>query len=201
VSRTFVGTLLTLSVFAAHLAAQRGPAMPAGAGLRVGAGRNSGGAGQFFDGVGGLNRFGRLGGSRFGFPAFYSPGYPGYYSNYYTDPGYQTDDYGYQQTPNVVVVMPQFQAPEPPPPPPTPAQPVIHEYHWPDAGNILPVAFSLASRDGMVRFALAVWVQDNEVRFTASDGATGRLSLETVDRDATARLNAEKHLTLRLPPR
>jgi hypothetical protein len=172
----------------------------------MGGGYNSGRAGQFFGRADGLNRFGRFGASTFGYPAFgypafYSPGYPGYYSNYYPDPFYQTDE-GYQQTPNVVIVMPQVQAPEPPPPPPTPAQPVMHEYHWPDtAASLLPATFSLVSRNGTVQFALAVWVQDNELRFTALDGTIGRLPLATVDRDATERLNAEKHLKLRLPPR
>jgi len=200
VSRIFVGTVLTLSVFATHLAGQRGTAMPGGAGMHMGGGRIPGGAGNFFDRNSGLNRFGRFGASRFGFPGFNSLGYPGYYSDYYPDAGYPTDDYGYQPQPNFVVVTPQIQAPEPPLPPPPPAQPVIREYHWPDAGSTPSATFSLVSKDGVVRLALAVWAQDNELRFTALDGASGRLSLDAVDRDATARLNAEKHLTLRLPP-
>jgi hypothetical protein len=193
--------LLVLGVFASQAGAQRGGGMAGGGGMRMGAGHNSGAAGRFFGRGAALNRFARFGTPGFGFPAFYSGGYPGYYSNYYPDFGYQSEEYGYQQAPNVVLVMPQVQAPEPPPPPPTPAQPVIHEYHWPDAGSTPAATFSLVSRDGSVRFALAVWVQDNEVRFTALDGTKGRLSLDAVDRDATERLNGEKHLKLRLPPR
>jgi len=168
--------------------------------MHMGGGRIPRGAGNFFDRSSGLKRFGRFGASCFGFQDLKCLGYAGYYSDYYPDFGYPTDDYGYQPQPNFVVVTPQIQAPEPPLPPPPPAQPVIREYHWPDAGSTPSATFSLVSKDGVVRLALAVWAQDNELRFTALDGASGRLSLDAVDRDATARLNAEKHLTLRLPP-
>jgi hypothetical protein len=89
--------------------------------------------------------------------------------------------------------------PQPPPPPPEPARPVVHEYAWPDAGGNPHATFSIASRDGLVHSAVAVWVQGNEVGFTAADGRTGRVTQTAIDCGATQKLNAQNKLSLSLP--
>jgi hypothetical protein len=103
------------------------------------------------------------------------------------------------QSPQVIVMPPQA-PPPPPPPPPDPPRPVTHEYDWPapvhDVGNV----FTLVSRDGTVRLAIAVWVQDGMLNYIAQDRTAGRTRLDTIDREATLRLNAEKKLSLELPP-
>jgi hypothetical protein len=89
--------------------------------------------------------------------------------------------------------------PEPPPPPPEPAHPVMHEYAWPGVANNAPAHFSIAAKTGPVREALAVWVQDGRVKYTAAGGSTGSLALAAVDCGTTDRLNTANHLKLSLP--
>jgi hypothetical protein len=134
--------------------------------------------------------------SRWNDPGFY--GNP-FFHDYYGSPGMYGD--GYQASPAVYVLMP-VQAPpepEPPPPPPEPARPVVHEYSWPDDGGDHHATFSIVSRDSKVDQAVAVWVQDNEVRYTKAGGSTGRMALAAIDCGATERLNTEKKLTLWIP--
>ena len=95
--------------------------------------------------------------------------------------------------------MMPMQAPVEPLPPPEPARPVMHEYAWPDAGGDPHATFSIASRDGLVRSAVAVWVQGNEVGFTAADGRAGRMPQASIDCGATERLNTQNKLRLSLP--
>ena len=94
---------------------------------------------------------------------------------------------------------PQVIVPEVPPPPPEPVRPVIREYIWPESSGREAVPFSIVSKDGTVRFAVAVWVQAGVLHFTAPDKTSGQIALNTVDRRATAQLNAEKRLRLALP--
>jgi hypothetical protein len=75
----------------------------------------------------------------------------------------------------------------------------MHEYAWPNDGNNRQSTFSIVSRDSSVYRALAVWVQDNQVRYTAADGRPGRIAPAAIDCGATNRLNAEKNLKLWLP--
>ena len=72
-------------------------------------------------------------------------------------------------------------------------------YHWAETGANPQATYSIVSRDGVVRHAVAVWVQDNEVRYTAANGAAGRVAPAAIDCGATGRLNAEQQLSLRLP--
>ena len=187
----------------AHLNAQRG-----GAGGAGGAGGGAGGGmlGRPVFGNGGslggrgTNAMGRGWNTR---SAFSGIGYGGYgwgYSAYsdYGWPGAYADDT--PAPPSVVVVMPMQPAPEfIPPPPPVPARPVMHEYAWPNDGGDRQATFSIVSRDSSVYRALAVWVQDNQVRYTAADGRPGRIQPAAIDCGATDRLNAEKRLKLSLP--
>ena len=104
-------------------------------------------------------------------------------------------------SPQVVVVAPPLEPPVPPPPPPPPPQPVTREYHWPapEPANDRGAAFSLVLKDSTVRFAAAVWTQDGTLRYTDPNGTPGAIPLDSIDRDATRRLNAENRLTLSLP--
>ena len=125
-------------------------------------------------------------------------GYPAYYSDSAWPATYGD---GNDAPPSMVLMMP-MQAPAepaPPPPPPEPARPVVHEYAWPDAGGDPHATFSIASRDGQVRSAVAVWAQGNEVGFTAADGRAGRMPLASIDCGATQRLNTQNKLRLSLP--
>jgi hypothetical protein len=54
----------------------------------------------------------------------------------------------------------------------------------------------LVLRDGTVRFAIAVWLQDGMLCYTTQDGVTGRTQLDAIDREATRRLNAGNRLNL-----
>lgn len=108
------------------------------------------------------------------------------------------DDLHIIQTPPVVVVaMPPV--PEPPPAPPPRANPVLHEYSWPAAGQSSAASFAIASKDGVVRFAAAVWFQNGMLLYKDPNGSDGRLDLAAVDGEATRRLNAERGLTLQIP--
>jgi hypothetical protein len=92
--------------------------------------------------------------------------------------------------------VPPFFPPTPPPPPP---QPVLHEYAWPGATNDPSATFTIVSNDGTSRSAVAVWVQNNTVRYFTADGTAGRLPLNSVNRAATRTANVAKNLRLSLP--
>ena len=128
-------------------------------------------------------------------------GFWGYSANDYDD-GWPPDfsSTGTQPAPApVILVMPQMAAPVVAPPPPEPVRAVVREYSWPDSGGKPRVPFSIVSKDGTVRFALAVWVQTGVLHFTAPDRTAGQIALSAVDRRATAQLNAENRLHLPLP--
>jgi len=101
---------------------------------------------------------------------------------------------------------PKVQAPEPeappppPPPPPEPVRPVTHDYSWPAQASDAAKVFSLVLKDGTVRFAIAVWIQDDMLHYVMQDRTAGRTPLDALDREATRRLNAEGRLNLTLPP-
>ena len=102
---------------------------------------------------------------------------------------------GNQFHPGTVLMVPPLS----PAPPPQPAHPVIREYSWAGGGSDTHAAFSIVPKNGEVRRAVAVWVQDNEVRFTDADGRAGRMATAAVDCGATDRPNAQKNLRLSLP--
>jgi hypothetical protein len=121
-------------------------------------------------------------------PAGFAPwgwGFPSYDSDRSYSPACNE-----AQSPQVIVVAPQA-PPPPPPPPPEPARLVTHEYNWPDAAKPAADHFALVSKDGSVRFAIAVWVQDGKLQYTQTDGTAGSAPLDTLDREATRRLNAD----------
>lgn len=127
--------------------------------------------------------------------------------------GYPLFDYGYDYSgyneyppePNVIVVpqpAPQMtmQAPR------EPVQAAIHEYR--EAPTVLPaapapkgeeVAFVIALNDGSRRSANAVWVQDNMLHYIDPDDKQQQISMRSVDRQSTRRINRERNLDLSLP--
>ena len=127
-------------------------------------------------------------------PGYSSWGFPASYGDFG-----QSNGYDERQAPQIIVVVPQPEAPPPPPPPPPdPPRAVIHDYNWPAADNAAASAFSLVSTDGKVRFAIAVWLQGGILHYIAVDHTVAQLRLDTIDREATHRLNAQGGLTLRL---
>jgi hypothetical protein len=117
-------------------------------------------------------------------------------SSYFGDSGWFSGyGDGNQTYPGSLLMMP----PGPPPPPPQPAHAVIREYNWPAGGGDTHATFSIVPKNGLVQQAVAVWVQDNEVRYTDADGRTGRIQAATIDCGATYRLNAQKNMRLSLP--
>lgn len=127
--------------------------------------------------------------------------------------GYPLFDYGYDYSgyneyppePNVIVVpqpAPQMvmQAPR------EPVQAAIHEYR--EAPTVLPAApmakgeevqFVIALSDGSRRSANAVWVQDNVLHYIDPDDKQQQISMRSVDRHSTRRINRERNLDLWLP--
>ena len=107
-------------------------------------------------------------------------------------------DYASAGVPGVVILMspPVVQAPAPPPEPP---RPEIHEYHQAEPGLGPAATFSIVMKDGVIRSAVAVWVQGDSVNFITPESARVQTPLTSVDREATRRANAEKHLMLSLP--
>jgi hypothetical protein len=101
-----------------------------------------------------------------------------------------------------VTIIQQF-AP-PPAPPVAQAQPVtpqIREYPAPAAppSGAEPATFAIVLRDGSSYSATAVMAQGKELQIVDPDGGHRRIPLDTIDRDATRRRNAERHLRLQLP--
>jgi len=117
-----------------------------------------------------------------------------------------------------MVVIEQPPSPPPfvilePPVAPTPIQSVVHEYGpssapssersasersaAPSAPAVEPPSFAIVLKDGSVREAAAVTVQDGMVHYVDPNGEHGRVGLEAVDREATKRLNRERKLDLR----
>jgi hypothetical protein len=116
--------------------------------------------------------------------------------------GYGT---GYAGGPSIIVLQP-IQMAFPQPPRPEIARPALHEYkETADAasatsGGAQPM-FTLAMRDGSMRPAILVWVQEGVVHYIDQSGKTSHIPLDTLDRDTTQRLNREKNLELHLPSR
>jgi hypothetical protein len=116
--------------------------------------------------------------------------------------GYDYDYY--PPAPNVIVVPP---APAPvvvqEVPPPV-AHSEVREYALataPAGPQAEQASFAIVLKDGSIRSAVAVSVQDNTVHYVDPDGQHLNVSLDQIDRDATKRLNTERKLRLQLPAR
>jgi hypothetical protein len=94
--------------------------------------------------------------------------------------------------PNGGIIAPQY-VPEPPP---SPAELVVHEYKWTNTSSDSKAPYSIATKDGRVLQATAVWMQGNVVSMITTEGEAKKVPLDQVARDVTRRLNAENKLTL-----
>jgi hypothetical protein len=110
------------------------------------------------------------------------------------------DDSGYPPASNIIIME------QPPPVQQAPCETVrseIHEYN-PTAAEPVPgeeqPAFAIVLRDGSVHSAVAVSVQDEVLNYVDPDGEHRRVPLDTVDRQATRRVNRERKLELHVPP-
>ena len=126
---------------------------------------------------------------------------------YASDPAFYPDNYGdsYTALPSAIVAIPAIQQADAPPQPTPASAPVrseMREYHWPssDSEDSSATTFSLVSKDGRVQSATAVWVQGNALCYYTPDQSTGRMLIDSIDREATRQFNAGKHLSLWLPP-
>jgi len=204
-----VGVIVLASLLPTHSAAQRG-------GFRGGGGGRSAArfSGSFrlppirpIPPLAGFNGFNRFGFNRFGFDRFgrgfrhFGNGFDGGFGWGYPlfgDLGYYGGD-GYQNSfQNPYIVMPMEES-FPPLPPPPPVVPETHDYHWTESGDT-EAAYSIVSKDGSARLVVAAWVQGDSIRYITPDGTGGQVALDSVDRAATNRTNAQKRLRLPLPP-
>jgi len=93
------------------------------------------------------------------------------------------------------------------PPPAVPAEeppavtPQIREYRSPEAPSpaIEPATFAIVLKDGKVLSAAAVTAQGGVLQIVDPDGQHQRVPLDSIDREATRRRNAERNLRLQLP--
>ena len=130
---------------------------------------------------------------------------------YASDPAFYPDHNldAYQVLPSAVVTIPvirQPNAPAPPtftpaPPTPAPSRSELRQYSWHSSErDSSATTFSIVSNDGWVQLAAAVWVQGNALCYYGPDHSTGRIPLDSIDREATRQRNAAKQLSLSLPP-
>jgi hypothetical protein len=138
----------------------------------------------------------------------------GYYGGYYYgDQGGQAPaNYPQQQYMGPQVIINQNFTPDV-------ARPVVREY-VPDAGggiriygpqsqvsdNPAPVAeesptFLIAFKDHTIYAALAYWVEGETLHYVTNQNTHNQVSLDLVDRDLSDRLNRERQVDFRLPPR
>jgi hypothetical protein len=138
----------------------------------------------------------------------------GYYGGYYYgDQGGQAPaNYPQQQPMGPQVIINQNFAPDV-------ARPVVREY-VPDAGggiriygpqsqgndNPAPVAeesptFLIAFKDHTIYAALAYWVEGDTLHYVTNQNTHNQVSLDLVDRELSDRLNRERQVDFRLPPR
>ena len=152
-------------------------------------------------------RIGRYWG--FGFGAW-----PAYYSGYYPyDYGY---DYGYgygsaspasYSQPNVTVVYPSSQSQASPNTVYVErASPVVREYDQygqevapPSRGGTSSPIYLIAFKDQMIHAAISYSVDGATLRYVTLQHEAKQVSLDSIDRDLTIRLNRERRVAFQLP--
>jgi hypothetical protein len=117
---------------------------------------------------------------------------------YAPDPYFYPEEYDdlYPVPPTFIVVTTLTrQADAPAQATPAPAKSEMREYNWPSSGSdSSKTTYSIVSRDGQVEFATAVWVQGNEIGYYRPDHSTGRMTVDSIDSQATRQRNAEQKL-------
>jgi hypothetical protein len=68
-------------------------------------------------------------------------------------------------------------------------------------GNAGSTLFLIALHDHSIRAAVAYWVQGNVLHFVTTDHETKQVPLDSVDRDLSRQLNAERRVQFSLPSR
>jgi len=139
--------------------------------------------------------------------------YGGYYGgDYYGDQGMQQPGYPQQQYMGPPVIINQNFAPDV-------ARPVVREYATDANGGIRlygpqtpvsepapPVAeesptFLIAFKDHTIYAAMAYWVEGDTLHYVTGQSTHNQVSLDLVDRELSDRLNRERQVDFRLPPR
>ena len=140
----------------------------------------------------------------------------GYYGGYYygDQGGQAAANYPQQQYMGPQVIINQNFAPDV-------ARPVVREYVPDASGGIriygpqssageaaAPVAvaeesptFLIAFKDHTIYAALAYWVEGDTLHYVTNQNAHNQVSLDLVDRELSDRLNRERQVDFRLPPR
>jgi hypothetical protein len=143
-------------------------------------------------------------------------GVGGYYGgSYYGDQGVQEPAAGYppqQQYMGPQVVINQNFAPDI-------ARPVVREYapdanggirvYGPQSSAVAPDAtvseesptFLIAFKDHTIYAAIAYWVEGDTLHYVTNQSTHNQVSLDLVDRELSDRLNRERQVDFRLPPR
>jgi hypothetical protein len=92
-----------------------------------------------------------------------------------------------------------------------PVHPVVTDYKWPAAGTASspsalsttsesePQAFSIVLKNGSTLSAVAVFASDDGLHYVDPDDRHLRISMSSVDRAATLKLNRARNLNLHLP--
>ena len=190
----------------------RGGGVFSGGGFRGGGGVFRGGGFRgspfvhrpFFNSAFRFNRFNRFRSTTF-FPFFYGglgfyDSYP--YSSYAYNPyAYAPSGYEYN-TPPVIFNSDNYYgysypSAEPPAPPPA----VVREYVQPprEPQKYEQPLYLVAFKDGVIRAVLAYWVEGATLHYVTMDHEQKQVSLSSVDRELSNRLNRERNVEFRLP--
>jgi len=131
---------------------------------------------------------------------FGSAGFP-FFPYYYGDLPFYPAAYSapVEPAPPVTIIQ-QFGAPPQANPPP-PVTPQVHEYPAPAGpaeSSAEPATFAIVLQDGSVLSASAATVQKGVLQIVDPNGEHRRIPLDSIDREATRRRNAERNLRLQL---
>jgi endonuclease YncB( thermonuclease family) len=69
------------------------------------------------------------------------------------------------------------------------------------ATNSGPTLYLIAFRDHTIRAVVAYWVDGNTLHYVTADHESKQVLLDSVDRDMSRQINAERHVQFSLPSR
>jgi hypothetical protein len=69
------------------------------------------------------------------------------------------------------------------------------------SSNSGPTIYLIAFRDGTIRAAVAYWVQSDTLHFVTTDHESKMTPLNSVDRELSRQINAERRVQFSLPGR
>jgi len=86
--------------------------------------------------------------------------------------------------PNVVRTIQELRLPR------RPVRPVTREYQWAPSGNVDAIpTLTIVMKDGTVRLALSICVQDGKLTFVTTERTGEEVGLQAVNLEATRRAN------------